>query len=152
MNSNVITKPATTAPMEMRLLTVLERRVKSVITTTDSSGRNKISQGKFSYFIRFEIGERARLGRSQRRPRRWPLATTADLNMLTQPRSGSTRGRVEPQPRRQRSPYSCEIQFSLQLHARQIFDVRGLAFAVERHNQREADRHFRRRHGDAVSY
>jgi len=38
--------------MEMRLLTVLLRNVKSVITATDSSGRNKISQGKISYFIR----------------------------------------------------------------------------------------------------
>src|SRR5665647_358833 len=51
MNSNVRMKPVTTAPMEMRLLTVLERRVKSVITVADSSGRNKMSQGKISYFI-----------------------------------------------------------------------------------------------------
>ncbi len=41
----------TIAPMEMRLLTDLERKVKSVMTTTDSSGRNRISQGKISYFI-----------------------------------------------------------------------------------------------------
>ena len=34
--------------MEMRLLTVLERNVKSVITAADSSGRNKINQGKIS--------------------------------------------------------------------------------------------------------
>src|ERR1035437_5872838 len=51
MNSKVITNPATTAPMEMRLLTVLERRVKSVITVADSSGRNKMSQGKIANFI-----------------------------------------------------------------------------------------------------
>src|ERR1039457_4527417 len=54
MNSKVITKPVATAPMEMRLLTVLLRNVKSVITATDSSGRNKISQGKFSYFIFYQ--------------------------------------------------------------------------------------------------
>ena len=41
-----------TAPMEMRLLTVLLRNVKSVITATDSSGRNRISHGKSSFFIR----------------------------------------------------------------------------------------------------
>ncbi len=36
----------------------------------------------------------------------------------------------------------------LEFHRRQIFDMRGLALAVERHDQRQADRHFRRRHGD----
>ncbi len=38
--------------MEMRLLTVLLRNVNSVITAAESSGRNKISHGKISYFIR----------------------------------------------------------------------------------------------------
>src|SRR5277367_1551254 len=37
---------------------------------------------------------------------------------------------------------------SLQLHARQIFHVRGLAAAIERDDEREADRDFRRRDGD----
>src|SRR5580698_5779252 len=35
-----------------------------------------------------------------------------------------------------------------QFHRGQILDVRGLAFAIERHDEREADRYFRRRHGD----
>jgi hypothetical protein len=41
------------APMEMRLLVVLQRKVKSVITVAANSGKNKIVQGKISYFIRF---------------------------------------------------------------------------------------------------
>ena len=44
-----ITKPATTAPMEMRLLVVLQRKVNSVITAADISGRNKISQENFVF-------------------------------------------------------------------------------------------------------
>src|SRR5205085_1350535 len=37
---------------------------------------------------------------------------------------------------------------ALKLHRRQIFHVSGLAFAIERHNEGEANRHFRRRDGD----
>ncbi len=81
-------KPVTIAPMEMRLLGGFGTQREKRITVADSNGRNKISQGKSSCFIRSKF------------------------------------------------------------HARQIFDVRGLAFAVERHDQRETDRHFRRRHGD----
>ena len=47
-----MTNPAATAPMEMRLLTVLLRKVKSAITVAESSGRNRISHGKNSFFIR----------------------------------------------------------------------------------------------------
>ena len=52
MKTSERTKPMIIAPMEMRLLVVLQRKVKSVITTAASSGRNRIIQGKISYFIR----------------------------------------------------------------------------------------------------
>ena len=38
--------------------------------------------------------------------------------------------------------------FISQFHARQVFDMRRLALAIERHNEREADGDFRRRDGD----
>ena len=38
--------------------------------------------------------------------------------------------------------------FASKFHRRQIFNVRGLAFAVERDDERQPDRHFRRRDGD----
>src|ERR1035437_6244066 len=51
MKKIVRMKPMTVAPMEMRLLVVLQRKVKSVITAVASSGRNKINQGSASNFI-----------------------------------------------------------------------------------------------------
>src|SRR5882672_4590903 len=51
MKTTARTKLVTTALMEMRLLVVLQRNVNSVMTAVASSGRNKISQGKISYFI-----------------------------------------------------------------------------------------------------
>src|ERR1035438_5251790 len=118
IKASVRTKPVTIAPMEIRLLTVLLRKVKSVITTADSSGRNKISQGNNSNFIF--------------------LKPQMDTNGHEKFASNRFRIRVD----------SCPFVVASQFHARQIFDVRGLAFAVERHDQREADRHLRRRHGD----
>jgi hypothetical protein len=44
-------KPATMAPMDRSALVVRQRKVKSVIATVASNGRNKISQGNASKFI-----------------------------------------------------------------------------------------------------
>ena len=49
------------------------------------------------------IGERARLGRSQRRPRRWPFRTSQRRNRFLAETSGSARGRAEQPPMRLRS-------------------------------------------------
>ena len=49
-------------------------------------------------------GERARLGRSQRRPRRWPRVARVQTDSLAPPAKCSARGRAERQPRRLRSP------------------------------------------------
>src|SRR5205823_1203134 len=49
-------------------------------------------------------GERARLGRSQRRPRRWPRVARVQTDSLVPPAKFSAAGRAEPQPRRLRSP------------------------------------------------
>ena len=51
MKRSVITKPVTIALMEIRLLTILERKVKSVITVADSNGKNKIHQTNDMYSI-----------------------------------------------------------------------------------------------------
>ena len=51
MNTNVRMKPVTIAPMDRSALVVRQRRVKSVITAAESSGRNKIIQGNASKFI-----------------------------------------------------------------------------------------------------
>jgi hypothetical protein len=72
-------KPVTIAPMEMRLLTVLFRNVKSVITTTDSSGRNKISQGNDSSFIQFSAQKFSELHHSAA-PIKYPGVKPFSLN------------------------------------------------------------------------
>ena len=58
-------------------------------------------------------GERVRLGRSQRRPRRWHRGTCEQPAMsilrdsCVTPRPCSARGRAELQPGRLRSPFNC---------------------------------------------
>ena len=51
MKTRVRMKPVTIAPMDNSALTVRCRNVNSVMPPAASSGRNRISQGKISYFI-----------------------------------------------------------------------------------------------------
>ena len=52
MNATVRMKPDDNRANGNEAAHGCERSVKSVMTAADSSGRNKISQGKISYFIR----------------------------------------------------------------------------------------------------
>src|ERR1700722_12082668 len=89
MKMTVRINPATMAPIEIRLLTTLLRKVKSVITAVDASGRNKTHQisDRYSILISAKASE---------------------------------------------------------LHGRQIFHMGGLATAIERDDQRQANGHFGR--------
>src|SRR5437762_1849503 len=52
MKSTLSTKPATIAPMESRALSSRFFRVNSVMPAAESSGRNKMSQGSASNFMK----------------------------------------------------------------------------------------------------
>src|ERR1051325_3488187 len=110
ITTSVRTKPVTIAPMDNVALTDLLRRVKSVMTPVASSGRNKISQVSASGFIQV-FNAKAQRGKGAERK---DLCVFASLRLCVE-----------------------FFRFSQsEFHARQVFNVRGLALAIKGHDQR----------------
>ena len=106
-----------TGPKLLRLNTTHELSVPQLSPSGIQVRRfSALGPGRGFKFATFH-GERARLGRSQRRPRRWPPYTSAIVIAWAGAQS-SARGRAERQPGRPRSPLTRMASFRLSVQPR----------------------------------